>query len=170
MRTFKTKRLTLRKYREEDREQFFALFMDEAVMKRVGDGTVSLAKAESIFSRIMKDTDGEKRIMLAICEKSNFIGNAGIYTRSPKTVDREIGFVLKRSSWGRGYATEVGSELIRIGFEILELPVLYATVDCDHFASINVLKKIGMVFDEYEFDDQGKYSRFVVFKRRAQDL
>ena len=59
--------------------------------------------------------------------------------------DIEIGYFLKRSAWGKGYATEACKRLIRLAFEASHLTEVVATFDVGNIASRNVLKKAGFV-------------------------
>ena len=68
--------------------------------------------------------------------------------------DYELGFVLRRSAWGRGYATEIGRGQLEYGFGTLGLRRLLALVSPNNSASITVLKKIGMTFHSTVQNDQ----------------
>lgn len=59
--------------------------------------------------------------------------------------DVEIGYFLKRSTWGQGYATETCKRLIRMAFEESSLTEVVATFDIGNVASRNVLEKVGFV-------------------------
>jgi RimJ/RimL family protein N-acetyltransferase len=59
--------------------------------------------------------------------------------------DVEIGYFLKRSAWGKGYATEACRRLIRMAFEESHLTEVVATFEVGNVASRNVLKKAGFV-------------------------
>ncbi len=59
--------------------------------------------------------------------------------------DIEIGYYLKRSSWGNGYATEAASALIDRVFKSESLSEICATFDSTNSASRNVLNKCGFV-------------------------
>jgi len=59
--------------------------------------------------------------------------------------DIEIGYYLKRSAWGRGYATEASRRLLEFVFRETELRELVATFDRENTASRHVLEKIGFV-------------------------
>lgn len=56
----------------------------------------------------------------------------------------EIGWHLGHQFWGQGLATEFGNELLRIGFEELNLPVLYAVTGLTNIASQAVCGRLGM--------------------------
>ncbi len=59
------------------------------------------------------------------------------------TGDIEIGYILKKSAWGKGYATEAAERLLRFAFEDTPLREVAATIDDDNDNSRKVLKKIG---------------------------
>jgi len=57
--------------------------------------------------------------------------------------DIEIGYFLKRSAWGRGYATETCRRVLRFAFQETSLPEVVATFEEENSASRNVLEKAG---------------------------
>ncbi len=58
---------------------------------------------------------------------------------------REIGYILRRDAWGRGYAREAATRIIDYGFQELGLRRIFADVDPDNTASIVLLEKLGFV-------------------------
>src|SRR5260370_20512162 len=58
--------------------------------------------------------------------------------------DVEIGFGLRKPSWGKGYATEIGQALVRRAFNDLGAISLVACVTIDNLASVRVLEKAGL--------------------------
>ena len=63
--------------------------------------------------------------------------------------DIEVGYFIKRSAWGKGYATEVCKRLLEFAFQDSPLKELVASVDDENDASKNVLQKTG-------FTDRGR--------------
>ena len=59
--------------------------------------------------------------------------------------DIEIGYFLKRSAWGKGYATEASRRLIRYAFEESPLTEIVANFEAGNDASRKVLEKVGFV-------------------------
>jgi len=59
--------------------------------------------------------------------------------------DIEIGYFLKRSAWGKGYATEACKRLIQFAFEDSPLSEVVANFESGNLASRNVLEKAGFV-------------------------
>jgi len=59
--------------------------------------------------------------------------------------DTEIGFFLKPSAWGYGYATEACRRMLQFAFEEATLKEVVATFHKDNNASRNVLQKAGFI-------------------------
>ena len=57
--------------------------------------------------------------------------------------DIEIGYFLKRSAWGRGFATETCRRVLQFAFEKTTLIEVVATFEEENTASRNVLEKSG---------------------------
>lgn len=55
----------------------------------------------------------------------------------------ELGFMLPKRHWGKGFATEAATRLVRHAFDDLHLNALVAKTDQDNFNSKNVLGKVG---------------------------
>ncbi|MEM7428218.1 MAG: GNAT family N-acetyltransferase [Pseudomonadota bacterium] len=56
----------------------------------------------------------------------------------------EVGYYLKRSAWGRGYATETCTRMLQFAFEQTDLAEVVAVTDHRNTVSQSVLKKSGM--------------------------
>ncbi len=160
-----TKRLRLRPYEEKDKKFFIDLLTDEAVMRWVDKGVYTKDAAEKLFQKILNDVDGKNRNVWAVFSKDrDYLGSALIVRRPNKAEDWEIGFILRRKAWGKGYGTEIARKLIRFCFEELNLAEVFGTVDDDHYVSLKVLKKAGMKFLRYENDEQGRFSIYRITK------
>ncbi len=59
--------------------------------------------------------------------------------------DVEVGYILKQSAWGHGYATEITRRLLRYAFEETPLTKVVAVTDPDNGPSQNVLRKSGLI-------------------------
>ncbi len=58
----------------------------------------------------------------------------------------ELGYLLKRSAWGKGYATESARRLLRFAFEDSPLDDVVAVTDPENISSQHVLEKVGMTY------------------------
>lgn len=59
--------------------------------------------------------------------------------------DIEIGYFLKPSAWGQGYATEICKRLLQFAFQEVSLNEVVASVDDGNVVSKKVLEKSGLV-------------------------
>jgi RimJ/RimL family protein N-acetyltransferase len=81
-------------------------------------------------------------------ETGKFIGRCGLL---PWEIDGklevEIAYLLDKSFWGQGLATEAAKGILRYGFETLKLSRLICLIDPENIASQNVAKRIGMTLE-----------------------
>jgi ribosomal-protein-alanine N-acetyltransferase len=76
------------------------------------------------------------------------IGYAGLrHADAGGRPEVELLWFLDADYWGRGYATEIAREAIRVAFEILELDVVVAQTTEVNRASRAVIEKLGMTFE-----------------------
>ncbi len=164
MKQLETERLILKLYTEKDKTDLLNLFTDSEVMKHVGDGVMTEEQAEVWWEKLFNKFYPHGTNIWAVFTKENsgYIGHAGIYPRPTKKEDWEFVYFLCREAWGKGYATEIARRIIEYGFEDLDLPEVFATVDNDHSASIRVLEKAGMLFLRYEYDEEGSFSAYSI--------
>ena len=67
----------------------------------------------------------------------------------------ELGYRLKRSEWGKGYATEGSKALLEKGFRELGAECVVADVIAENVASVRVLEKLGFVFEKRFIGEDG---------------
>lgn len=75
--------------------------------------------------------------------------------------DVEIGYFLKQTAWGKGYATEACKRLLQAAFEESPLTAIAATFDEGNKASRHVLKKAGFadLGTKLTYGEEGPYFR-----------
>ena len=148
-----TDRLILRSWNPDtEAEQAFQIYSHPEVSRFLGapDKTVE-ERREKLRQRNQKHQDmKEGSGYWAIREKvtGEILGTL-ILQRLPDgaghlTPEWEVGWHLKKSAWGKGYATEAGKAAIDYGFITLKLPVIYAVVKPENQASIRVTQRLGM--------------------------
>jgi RimJ/RimL family protein N-acetyltransferase len=57
--------------------------------------------------------------------------------------DPELGFMVLRRHWGKGYATEAARRLVELGLNELGYGAILATVNRENAASAKILEKLG---------------------------
>lgn len=83
--------------------------------------------------------------VLGTGEFIGFIGLAYQDFESPYTPATDIGWRLKKSAWGKGYATEGAERCLKYGFESLNLDKIISICPLANQASVRVMEKIGMI-------------------------
>ena len=71
------------------------------------------------------------------------IGSCGVYPDKANDTG-ELGWILRKDCWKRGYGTELGGELIRYGFKELGLRRLIAPCAAVNYGSYRVMERNGM--------------------------
>ncbi|HEY1222305.1 MAG TPA: GNAT family N-acetyltransferase, partial [Acidimicrobiales bacterium] len=120
-------------------------------------GPNSPADTTAYLKKVVREAAREPRtsFTLAVATlEGELIGVANLTTGDTQSTS-ELGYVLSRESWGRGYATEVARRLIVFGFNELGLRRITATCHPDNFASARVLEKAGLHFEGTQRDHLG---------------
>lgn len=156
-----TERLILREFTEGDGNLLLELDSDPEVMKYLTDGHPSSQKEikgaiERVFA-LKQRHQGHFGFWVAL-EKSSgeFMGwfHFRPCKKDPDNVRSiEIGYRLKKKFWGKGYAPEVSSALIKKGFDELGVEIVWAKTMKKNQQSRKVMEKIGLQL-ECEFIEE----------------
>jgi ribosomal-protein-alanine N-acetyltransferase len=159
-----TPRLRLRQVVADDFEALFSsVFEDELVMRHLSGSALAREKALSVFNEVFDhEGSGRKPGVLELRETKEFLGYAGLMACSALgEEDYEIGFVLKRDAWRKGYGTEIGLAQLNYGYQTTGNARLLAQVRPANAASRRTLRRIGMEFvKEYERPGRGLWQVF----------
>jgi len=144
-----TERLLLRKLTIQDVETWTPFFINNDLLQFVGvDMTLEPERlATDWINRQIQRYEEEGFGHLAIIEKAtgNFVGMSGII---PRQVDEkkefEIAYSLKQEYWGKGFASEISSNLKQFGLANNISKRFVSIIDKGNTASIQVAKKNGM--------------------------
>ncbi len=145
-----TDRLVLRSPVDADFDSLYkVVFSVPEVMSQAFGGEPHSEKTAADFFEHSFDHDGNGKQLGVLTEKDSdtIIGFAGLLQCSVLSQpDYEIGFILGREFWGKGYATEIGRAQIEYGLNVIGCERLLAQVAPTNKPSIYVLRKIGMVY------------------------
>jgi [ribosomal protein S5]-alanine N-acetyltransferase len=158
--TLATARLKLRPYTEADIPELLPLIGTREVaattLRIAHPYTEQDARA---FLQLAKEPD---KLWLAITLRSDGHQVGGIGLRIDKQHQHaELGYWLGVPFWGRGYATEAATEILRYGFETLALHRIFASHFRQNPASGRILKKIGMSYEGCQREHLLKWDQFV---------
>lgn len=90
------------------------------------------------------DTGNDLTWALTLGGDENLIGMVGVRPRGHKP---DIGYVLAREHWGRGYMTEAASAIVTLALRDPDVHRVWAVCDVDNRASARVLERVGMTHE-----------------------
>ena len=86
--------------------------------------------------------DAPERYEFAVCLAGQHIGGVTLYMQEDRT-EAELGWVLHRDYWRRGYVTEATNAVIEFARE-LGVRRIFACCDSENVASYRTMLKLGM--------------------------
>jgi RimJ/RimL family protein N-acetyltransferase len=145
---FTSERLGFRNWKMDDLDILAALCADPEVMEYFPK-TLSRDETEAYLLRMQRhfETHGYNYFATEAIDSGELIGFIGLAYQTydvdflPAT---DIGWRLKKSAWGKGYATEGAGRCLQFAFEELKLDRIVSTCLLANIRSENVMKKIGM--------------------------
>jgi len=152
---FTSERLGFRNWKDSDLEEFSKINLDKRVMEFFPSRLTKEGSSQFIFGQQMNFNEkGYCYFAVEVIESREFIGFIGITEQvfeSDFTPAIDIGWRLKPSVWGKGYATEGAKRCLQFAFDEIKLKSIIAVCPKVNKKSENVMKKIGMQFIK-EFD------------------
>lgn len=152
-----TARLMLRAFKEEDAEAYHQCCSDKAVMKYIGKGaTLDIEASWKQITFFLGHWELRGFGMWAVESKAagQFVGRIGFH-QPQNWPGLEIGWLIRKEDWGKGYATEGAELALDYGRQSLNLKNIISLIHPLNNASIKVAEKIGgKLVEEIEF--QGK--------------
>lgn len=155
----RTERLLLRAVREDDIDRLLELRNQPEVYRWLMRTVVDAGAFREAWLKTLTDP----RDYSTVAELDGIvIGTASLevqdgmgqdFGAEVQATETLIGYVLDPAYAGRGFATEIAAELLRLSFE--ELGVRRAVAGCfvDNTASVRVLEKIGMRREQHGVKD-----------------
>lgn len=141
-----TKRLILKEITYEDVKEVFEIRASEDVMRYFGkDALKSIKEAEELINLTAEGFNNKEGIRWGITLKGSdkIIGSGGIWRILKPHLRGEIGYELSPEHWQKGIMSEAISEMIRFGFDKMNLHTIEANLDPANIASIKLLEKTG---------------------------
>lgn len=174
-----TDRLTLRRFTEDDVDNLVSLDSDPAVMHYLSNGkpTPRATIQDEVLPAILRDYDRGPLGRWAAIERETeeFIGWISLQPREAGAArEAELGYRLRRPSWGRGYATEGSRALIDKGFTEFGIQRVTAETMAVNLASRRVMEKAGLRYHRtfhLQWDDpiEGVEQGEVEYELRRED-
>lgn len=156
-------RLLLRPLKLDDVDLAIEMFTDPEVTRYIGGVHTAKKIRAEMHKYIRRCGGGCIGVWCALDQKTSEKLGTGILLPMPideddtdwdlvkgseiPDCDIEVGYILKKSAWGRGYATEICKRLLAFAFEQTPLTDVVACIDDDNENSRNVLYKCGLQDD-----------------------
>lgn len=162
---FTSERLGFRNWLPEDLEELAQLNADEAVMEHFPK-ILSKKEVEEFLGDLSNhfSKNGFTYYATEILATGEFIGMIGLaYQEYPTafTPAIDIGWRLKQSAWGKGYATEGAKRCLNYGFQELGIEKIISVCTINNQKSEHVMKKIGMKkVGEFKHPEMAKHPEY----------
>ncbi|SDT00074.1 GNAT family N-acetyltransferase [Actinoplanes derwentensis] len=140
-----TTRLRLRPFRPGDVPAVHGYAGDPEVVRYMDWGPNELADTEAFVAAAVDPPDGVHPF--AVEHSGTLIGAVELRVTAAAHRRGEFGYVLTRSAWGRGYATEAAAAVLAFAFDQVDLHRVAATCDPANAGSRRVLEKIGLTYE-----------------------
>lgn len=166
IRDLSTKRLILRKMQVSDSDSLFQIWSNPEVTRFMNiDRFTDKKQAKEIILLFDKLSQENTAIRYSIIEleSNKIIGSCGFNIIDYENAKTEIGYEINKDYWGKGYAPEAVTCLIRYAFKDLKLNRIEAKVEPENLNSIKVLRKLNFLF-------KGKMRKVERSKGRFIDL
>lgn len=141
-----TDRLALRAFTPADADWLAGLYADADITRYLG-GLKSRAQVEELMrTRILDYYDAHPGLgMWVTLERASGL-RAGFHLLNHVhgEPDIQLGFVLDKPAWGKGYGTEMAIAVVRYGFVDLALARIVGIANLPNVASHRVLEKAGL--------------------------
>lgn len=163
--TLSTERLRLRQLEPDDAHSLFSIYSDKETMKYWDSLPFSSpGQARDMISEARAWWEAGDSIRLAIEERDSSlaIGTVSLFSFHEESKRAELGYILGRPYWRRGFMYEALARLIDYAFSELGLNRLEADVDPDNVASTRLLKKL-------EFSLEGRLKQRWIVNGRVSD-
>jgi RimJ/RimL family protein N-acetyltransferase len=143
--TLETARLRLRPWRDSDIETYASMCADAETMRHMGSGaTFSRGDAWRNMAMFVGHWQLRGFGMWAVEERDTdrFVGRVGLH-QPDGWPGLEVGWMLDRSTWGRGYATEAGRASLDHAWKVLGARHVVSLIMPGNAASIRVAERLG---------------------------
>lgn len=147
-----TQRMYFRQFRDRDAAWLFELDNDPEVMRFITRGKPTpLAKIQNEivpkFLNYYRQSPPQGFWAAHLHENGDFIGWFHLRPSSLPVPEMELGYRLKRITWGRGLATEGSCALLEKAFREWGYEKVCAHTMADNLASRRVMEKAGLKFE-----------------------
>lgn len=144
-----TARLVLRRLRDDDLEQMCSLLGDAEALAFWGEPLDRAGSRQWIERNVARyEADGFGRCAVVLRATGELVGDCGLIRTAVEGVPEvELGWIVRRSHWGLGLATEAAAAWRDYAFGVLGLERIVSMVSEQNTPSRRVALKLGMTVE-----------------------
>jgi len=135
-----TERLIIRSFNETDVKDVFEYLSDETVMEYIE----LIMTYEKVVSFIHNAGIKNKLVFAIVLKNINKVIGHLIFHKYTNKNTYEIGWIINKKYWNKGYAMEVSKKIIEYGFEELKIKKIIGETEEKNIKSIKTFEKVGM--------------------------
>ncbi len=146
--TLVTERLVLRLFNMGDAPVLFRIAQEPDIFRYFPTKTpCEMEKVERNINFQIEhwQKHGYGQMAVTLAKTGQLMGWCGLEFLSD-TNETEVGYLLGKAFWGKGYATEAAKESVKFGIEKIGLKEIIGLTDPENATSQNVLQKCGLAF------------------------
>jgi ribosomal-protein-alanine N-acetyltransferase len=142
-----SKRLLIREILPGDIDCLLEIYRDDQNMKFIPNSNFNWTRErlKDKYQKINQDyKNGFGIFAVQIKDNGKIIGEAGLFNSFQDSTHLELGYILNKRFWRKGYGSEIAISLIDYGFITLNLDKITARMFKQNLASIRLSEKCGM--------------------------
>ncbi len=169
---FESERLGFRNWKDSDFQEFAKINADIEVMEHF-PYTLSLEDTKGFIQRLQQHFEkrGYNYFAVEVMTTGELIGFIGLAYQEYETEFTpavDIGWRLKKSAWGHGYATEGAKRCLDFAFNNLHLEKVISICTIHNKQSENIMQKIGMtrmgIFNHPKLKEHTTFERCIWYE------
>jgi len=148
-----TQRLRLEPFNDRHFEELYYLNNDMEVMRYITGRKVSIDETLEHIELVKRNWKelGFSSWSIFLEGTNEFIGSCGVqHIEFNRENPLEIGWRLKLSKWGQGYATEAAQCMMQFVYDNVNVDSLYAICHQENKRSEGVMQRLGMLYNGIE--------------------
>lgn len=146
-----TDRLILRAVTPHDLDAVHAYMSDPEVCRFTAAGPFKKRDTVTFLEGLANRNDDRRGYAIIERDTGEIIGHVRCQPYEPET--SEVGWIIRRNRWGRGYGTEVGRTIAAIAARLPGVARVSARCRPENTASTRIMEKLGMTLVKRIDDD-----------------
>lgn len=141
--------IVLEKYTDSDFETYYSLVSDDQVMAYITGHGLMLDEAREHYASILQVNAAHPELgFFKIFNAAGiYIGEGKLEWCKDSPTQLEVGYILKKNYWGKGYGTMICTRLLTLADTLFPATDVIGIIDPFNAASKKILEKFG--FESY---------------------